>query len=88
MSQLFQIHSDNPQTRLIVQASEVIRNGGVIAYPTDCGYSLGCHIGDKAALDRIRKIRRWMINIISHWFVKIYQKFQIMLTLIIVFTGF
>jgi len=58
MSQLFQIHSDNPQIRLIVQAAEVIRNGGVIAYPTDCGYSLGCHIGDKAALDRIRKIRR------------------------------
>ncbi|TBR38319.1 threonylcarbamoyl-AMP synthase [Marinomonas agarivorans] len=58
MSQFFQIHPDNPQIRLIRQAAEVIRNGGVIAYPTDCGYSLGCHIGDKAALDRIRTIRR------------------------------
>ena len=58
MSQFFQIHSDNPQLRLIRQAAEVIRNGGVIAYPTDCGYSLGCHIGDKSALDRIRVIRR------------------------------
>lgn len=58
MSQFFQIHPDTPQSRLIIQAAEVIRNGGVIAYPTDCGYSLGCHIGDKAALDRIRSIRR------------------------------
>lgn len=58
MSQFFQIHPDNPQLRLIRQAAEVIRSGGVIAYPTDCGYSLGCHIGDKTALDRIRSIRR------------------------------
>ncbi|AEF53912.1 L-threonylcarbamoyladenylate synthase [Marinomonas posidonica] len=58
MSQFFQIHPENPQTRLIKQAAEVIRQGGVIAYPTDCGYSLGCHLGDKSALDRIRAIRR------------------------------
>lgn len=58
MSQFFQVHPENPQARLVRQAAEVIRNGGVIAYPTDCGYSLGCHIGDKAALDRIRMIRR------------------------------
>lgn len=58
MSQFFQIHPENPQRRLIKQATDVIRNGGVIAYPTDCGYSLGCHLGDKAALDRIRAIRR------------------------------
>jgi len=58
MSQFFQIHPDNPQERLIRQATDIIRNGGVIVYPTDCGYSLGCHIGDKAALDRIRQIRR------------------------------
>ncbi|MEP0072242.1 MAG: L-threonylcarbamoyladenylate synthase [Marinomonas sp.] len=58
MSQFFQIHTENPQARLVKQAAEVIRNGGVIAYPTDCGYSLGCHLGDKSALDRIRAIRR------------------------------
>ena len=58
MSQFFQIHPENPQARLVKQAAEVIRNGGVIAYPTDCGYSLGCHLGDKNALDRIRAIRR------------------------------
>ncbi|MCZ2720573.1 L-threonylcarbamoyladenylate synthase [Marinomonas sp. 15G1-11] len=58
MSQFFQIHPENPQVRLIKQAAEVIRKGGVIVYPTDCGYSLGCHLGDKSALDRIRAIRR------------------------------
>lgn len=58
MSQFFQVHPENPQARLIRQATDIIRNGGVIVYPTDCGYSLGCHIGDKSALDRIRQIRR------------------------------
>lgn len=58
MSQFFQIHPDNPQHRLIVQAVELVRQGGVIVYPTDSGYALGCHIGDKAALDRIIAIRR------------------------------
>ncbi|MFD2228969.1 L-threonylcarbamoyladenylate synthase [Alkalimarinus sediminis] len=58
MSQFFQIHPDNPQHRLIVQAVEIVRSGGVIAYPTDSAYALGCHIGDKAAVDRIKRIRR------------------------------
>ena len=58
MSQLFRIHPENPQLRLINQATEIVRKGGVIAYPTDSAYALGCHIGDKKALDRIRQIRR------------------------------
>lgn len=58
MSQFFQIHPDNPQPRLIKQAVEIIRQGGVIVYPTDCAYALGCHIGDKNALERIKQIRR------------------------------
>ncbi|WP_250658645.1 L-threonylcarbamoyladenylate synthase [Alkalimarinus coralli] len=58
MSQFFQIHPDNPQHRLIVQAVDIVKSGGVIAYPTDSAYALGCHIGDKAAVDRIRRIRR------------------------------
>jgi tRNA threonylcarbamoyl adenosine modification protein (Sua5/YciO/YrdC/YwlC family) len=58
MSQFFQIHPDNPQQRLINQAVDIVRSGGVIAYPTDSAYALGCHIGDKSALDRIRAIRR------------------------------
>jgi tRNA threonylcarbamoyl adenosine modification protein (Sua5/YciO/YrdC/YwlC family) len=58
MAQFFQIHPDNPQARLIRQAVEIIRDGGVVIYPTDSSYALGCHIGDKRALDRIRQIRR------------------------------
>ena len=58
MSQFFQIHPDNPQARLIRQAAEIIRRGGLVIYPTDSSYALGCQIGDKAAMDRIRKIRR------------------------------
>lgn len=58
MSQFFQIHPENPQPRLIKQAVEIIRKGGVIVYPTDCAYALGCHIGDKNALERIKKIRQ------------------------------
>ena len=58
MSQFFQIHPDNPQQRLINQAVEIVKAGGVIAYPTDSAYALGCHIGDKAAVDKIRRIRR------------------------------
>ena len=57
MSQFFQIHPDNPQQRLIHQAVEMLRQGAVIVYPTDSAYALGCHIGDKKALDRIRRIR-------------------------------
>ncbi len=58
MAQFFQIHPDDPQQRLINQAVEIIRRGGLIVYPTDSSYALGCHIGDKAAMDRIRRIRR------------------------------
>lgn len=58
MSQYFEIHPDNPQPRLIHQAVKIIRDGGVIAYPTDSSYALGCHIGDKASMERIRRIRR------------------------------
>ncbi len=57
MSQFFHIHSDNPQPRLIKQAAELVRKGSVIVYPTDSGYALGCHLGDKDAVMRIRKIR-------------------------------
>jgi tRNA threonylcarbamoyl adenosine modification protein (Sua5/YciO/YrdC/YwlC family) len=58
VSQFFQIHPDNPQPRLIRQAADIIRKGGVVVYPTDSAYALGCHIGDKNALDRIRRIRK------------------------------
>lgn len=58
MSQFFQIHPENPQVRLIRQAVEIIRRGGVIIYPTDSSYAIGCQIGDKEAMDRIRQIRR------------------------------
>jgi len=57
MSQFFYVHPDNPQGRLMKQAAEMIKNGGVIVYPTDSGYALGCHIGDKKALERICQIR-------------------------------
>jgi tRNA threonylcarbamoyl adenosine modification protein (Sua5/YciO/YrdC/YwlC family) len=58
VSQFFQIHPDNPQPRLIRQAADIVRAGGVIVYPTDSAYALGCQIGDKAAMERIRRIRR------------------------------
>lgn len=58
MSQFFQPHPDNPQPRLIKQAVEIVRAGGLIVYPTDSGYALGCHIGDKAAQDRMRNLRQ------------------------------
>ncbi len=58
MSQLFQIHPDNPQQRLIRGAVDVLNKGGVIVYPTDSCYALGCHIGDKKALERLRRIRQ------------------------------
>lgn len=58
MSQFFVIHPRNPQKRLISQAVAIIRAGGVIVYPTDSSYALGCHLGDKAAMERIRRIRQ------------------------------
>jgi tRNA threonylcarbamoyl adenosine modification protein (Sua5/YciO/YrdC/YwlC family) len=57
VAQYLEVHSVNPQQRLLRQAAEVIRQGGVIAYPTDSCYALGCHIGDKDALERLRRIR-------------------------------
>jgi len=58
VSQYFSIHPTNPQQRLISQAAEIVAVGGLVAYPTDTTYALGCHIGDKQALDRIRQLRR------------------------------
>jgi len=58
MSQFFTIHPQNPQMRLITQAVAIIRAGGVIVYPTDSCYALGCHLGDKAAMERISRIRQ------------------------------
>ncbi len=58
MAQFFHIHPDNPQVRLIRQAVEIIHQGGLIIYPTDSSYALGCQIGNKRAMDRIRRIRR------------------------------
>ena len=57
MTQYFKIHPVNPQKRLIQSAASVVRDGGVVVYPTDSCYALGCHIGDKTALERIQKIR-------------------------------
>jgi tRNA threonylcarbamoyl adenosine modification protein (Sua5/YciO/YrdC/YwlC family) len=58
MSQFFQIHPETPQKRLVKQAVEILRQGGVIVYPTDSGYAIGCHLGDKQAADRIKRIRQ------------------------------
>ena len=58
MAQFFSIHPDNPQGRLIHQTIDIVRKGGVIAYPTDSSYALGCGLGNKQALERIRRIRR------------------------------
>jgi tRNA threonylcarbamoyl adenosine modification protein (Sua5/YciO/YrdC/YwlC family) len=58
VSQYFELHPLTPQTRLIRRAADIVRAGGVIAYPTDSCYALGCHIGDKAALERVRRIRQ------------------------------
>jgi tRNA threonylcarbamoyl adenosine modification protein (Sua5/YciO/YrdC/YwlC family) len=57
MSQYFQIHPTYPQHRLIAQAAAIVRTGGVIVYPTDSCYALGCHIGDTEAMRRLRRIR-------------------------------
>ena len=58
MSQFFEIHPDNPQKRLIQQAVDIIRGGGVVVYPTDSSYAIGCDLGNKKAVDRIRMIRQ------------------------------
>lgn len=58
MSQMFRIHPENPQERLIHQAIEILKQGGVVVYPTDTSYAIGCGIGQKDALDRIKLIRQ------------------------------
>ena len=58
MSQFFAIHPDNPQPRLVRQAVEILLGGGIVAYPTDSAYALGCRLGDKRALEGIRRIRK------------------------------
>lgn len=57
MSQFFTLHPTHPEIRLIKRAVDIVRKGGLIAYPTDSCYALGCHIGDKDAMERIRRIR-------------------------------
>lgn len=57
MSQFFEIHPETPQPRLIAQAARIVDDGGVIVFPTDSCYAIGCHLGDKAAVDRVRRIR-------------------------------
>ncbi|MCL1065264.1 threonylcarbamoyl-AMP synthase [Shewanella olleyana] len=58
MSQFFYIHDENPQARLINQAVNILKQGGVIVYPTDSGYALGCMIGEKDAMTRMARIRK------------------------------
>jgi tRNA threonylcarbamoyl adenosine modification protein (Sua5/YciO/YrdC/YwlC family) len=58
LGEYFELHPVNPQVRLIRRAAEIVRGGGVIAYPTDSCYAFGWHLGDKSALERVRRIRR------------------------------
>lgn len=58
MAQYFQVHPTHPQARLMRQAAEILRRGGLIAYPTDSCYALGCHVGDAKALERLRRVRQ------------------------------
>lgn len=57
MSQFFTLHPTHPESRLIKRAVAIVRDGGLIAYPTDSCYALGCHIGDKTAMERLRRVR-------------------------------
>ena len=58
MAQYFSVHPKDPEQRLIRRAVEIVRNGGLMVYPTDSCYALGCHIGDKNAMERVRRIRQ------------------------------
>src|SRR5258706_12477383 len=58
MAQYFAVHPENPQQRFIRSAVDIVRKGGLMVYPTDSCYALGCHIGDKAAMERVRRIRQ------------------------------
>jgi tRNA threonylcarbamoyl adenosine modification protein (Sua5/YciO/YrdC/YwlC family) len=57
MAQFFSLHPEHPQPRLVHQAAEIIRGGGLVAFPTDSAYALGCHLGDAKSVERIRRIR-------------------------------
>jgi tRNA threonylcarbamoyl adenosine modification protein (Sua5/YciO/YrdC/YwlC family) len=57
LAQYFSVHPTNPQPRLIRRAAEIVRGGGLIAYPTDSSYALGCHLGDAPAQQRLRRVR-------------------------------
>lgn len=57
MSQYFKLHPVNPQLRLLSRAAEIVREGGIVVYPTDSSYAFGWHLGDKAALERVRRLR-------------------------------
>jgi len=57
VSQYFKVHPVNPQLRLLSRAAEIIRAGGIVVYPTDSSYALGWHLGDKSALERVRRLR-------------------------------
>lgn len=58
MSQFFQIHPETPQPRLVKQAADILKQGGLAVIPTDCAYALACHIQDKQALERVKRIRQ------------------------------
>lgn len=58
MGQFYAIHPDNPQARLLRQAASLILEGGIVVYPTDSGYAIGCRLGSKASLERIRNLRQ------------------------------
>lgn len=58
MAQFFQIHPQNPQVRLISQAAEIVASGGVVVFPTDSAYAIGCRLGEKLAVERIRALRQ------------------------------
>lgn len=62
MSQFYALHPDNPQARLLRKAVTIIEDGGLIVYPTDSGYALGCALGNKSALERIRRLRQFDKN--------------------------
>ncbi len=58
VAQFFQIHPENPQARLVTQAADIVSSGGVIVFPTDSAYAIGCRLGDKVAVERIRALRQ------------------------------
>ncbi|QKX19150.1 L-threonylcarbamoyladenylate synthase [Microbulbifer sp. YPW1] len=58
MAQFFQIHPENPQARLVTQAADIVSSGGVVVFPTDSAYAIGCRLGDKLAVERIRALRQ------------------------------